>query len=524
MLNAFATSFRLKNTYKTNSVLYSLKSLPLVKRLLPDALYASAGLKVFANIVSILLEVGSVFVGKALYVSLMVFMAAQFLKSPPADSFVHIFFFLTIIGGLLNTQIFNPTKDKYYAIFLMRMDARQYTLSNYLYFLLKMAVGLLPFTLLFGMLAGVSPGLCLLMPFFVCAFKLIVTAISLWGCRDGKKARNENLPTPVIWAGVLAALVLAYALPALGLAMSPLLFLALAVLTAIGGGLSLVYVLRFREFRAIYRTLLDPGSFVMNPADKNQAVLAAYRKKIDADITQTSSKTGYQYLNELFMKRHSKLLTKSAKKITLVLLAILIVLVIACLSVPEAKTAVNELMLTFLPYFLFVMYLVNRGRIITQAMFTNCDHSMLTYRFYRQPKAILTLFAARLKYIIAINLMPASVIALGLPLLLFLSGGTSEPLNYALLFVSIIAMSVFFSVHTLVLYYLLQPYNIQMETKNATYGILNGLTYFVCYFAMGKELPTLAFGLGVSAFCIVYVVVALILAYRLAPKTFRLRP
>ena len=75
MLNAFATSFRLKNTYKTNSILYSLKSLPLVKRLLPDALYASAGLKAFANIVSILIEVGSVFVGKLLYVSLMVFTA-----------------------------------------------------------------------------------------------------------------------------------------------------------------------------------------------------------------------------------------------------------------------------------------------------------------------------------------------------------------------------------------------------------------------------------------------------------------
>ncbi len=94
--------------------------------------------------------------GKLLYVSLMVFTAAQLLKGPAADSFVHIFFFLTLIGGLLNTQIFNPTKDKYYAIFLMRMDARQYTLSNYLYFLLKTAVGFLPFTLLFGLLAGVS--------------------------------------------------------------------------------------------------------------------------------------------------------------------------------------------------------------------------------------------------------------------------------------------------------------------------------------------------------------------------------
>ena len=84
-------------------------------------------------------------------------------------------------------------------------------------------------------------------------------------------------------------------------------------------------------------------------------------------------------------------------------------------------------------------------------------------------------------------------------------------------------MSVFFSVHTLALYYLLQPYNVEMESKNATYGILNSATYFVCYFFMGREIPALSFGVGVSVFCIAYTAAALLLVYRLAPKTFRLR-
>ena len=124
MINAFITSFKLRNTYKTNSIIYSLKSIPLVKRILPDSLYASRGLKAFANVVSILLEIGSIFLGKALYLFLMVFMAAELMKNAKPDAFVHIFFFLTITGGLLNTHIFNPTKDKYYAMILMRMDAR----------------------------------------------------------------------------------------------------------------------------------------------------------------------------------------------------------------------------------------------------------------------------------------------------------------------------------------------------------------------------------------------------------------
>lgn len=180
-------------------------------------------------------------------------------------------------------------------------------------------------------------------------------------------------------------------------------------------------------------------------------------------------------------------------------------------------------MLTVLPLFLLVMYFVNRGRMITEAMFMNCDHSMLTYRFYRQSAAILSLFAERLKSIIFINLIPACVIALGLPFLLFLTGGTDLWIQYVLLFVSIIAMSVFFSVHSLVLYYLLQPYNVELDTRSAVYEAANSLTYIICYLVSRLEVSTLLFGVGISVFCILYIIIALILVYWLAPKTFRLR-
>ena len=70
----------------------------------------------------------------------------------------------------------------------------------------------------------------------------------------------------------------------------------------------------------------------------------------------------------------------------------------------------------------------------------NCDHSMLTYRFYRQPEAILQLFRQRLRTLVAINLLPAMLIALGLPLVLYLSGGTDNPLNYLMLFLALISL------------------------------------------------------------------------------------
>ena len=65
-------SFALKNTYRVNSILYSLKQIPLVKKLLPESLYRVRGLKIFANIISGIWEIISVFLGKFLYFFTMV--------------------------------------------------------------------------------------------------------------------------------------------------------------------------------------------------------------------------------------------------------------------------------------------------------------------------------------------------------------------------------------------------------------------------------------------------------------------
>lgn len=54
MLSTLRISFSLKNTYRVNSILYSLKQIPLVKLLLPATIYQAKGLKIFANVLSLL--------------------------------------------------------------------------------------------------------------------------------------------------------------------------------------------------------------------------------------------------------------------------------------------------------------------------------------------------------------------------------------------------------------------------------------------------------------------------------------
>ncbi|MDO5558767.1 MAG: hypothetical protein Q4F95_04130 [Oscillospiraceae bacterium] len=523
MIDSFLISFRLKNTYRTNSFIYSLKSLPFIRKLLPASLYANTVLKTLINILSAVTGFLTMFIGKAVYL-LIVWLLVQIMKAPGGDSFANMLIFLTLIGGIINTQLFDPSKDKFYAMFIMRMDSREYILTNFMYFLLRTFIGFIPSALIFGSLSGACAATCLCIPVYAVSIKLCFAAV---GLRDyTSKVKKETSKKEILIKCISSLVLLALSASGFtGYVLGEKILWIISAAVLIPAAIALRYIICFKFYRNVSRKLLRHEQYADVSYTKTmaEAQQISMQKKIIQDTSLTSSKSGYKYFNELFMKRHARLLTKSAKRITAAAAVLLAASAAAVMLMPATHPQIRSVLMNYLPYFLFLMYLINRGKVITQAMFMNCDHSMLTYRFYRKPEALLKLFAHRLRYVVLINLMPAAVIATGLPLLLYLTGGTDEPLNYLVLFISIIAMSVFFSVHNMVMYYLLQPYNVNMESRNAAYGVVNWVTYMVCYVFVQTKMPTLIFGAAVSAFCIIYIAVALILAYRLAPKTFRLR-
>lgn len=527
MFDTFVQSFLLRNTYRANSIIWAIKSLPLIGRLFPSTLYSFPVLKMIVCVISAITEFLMIFVKKGLYL-LVLFGLTFTMPIDRSDSFVHMLIFLTIIGALCNTSIFSPTKDKYYAIFNMRMDAREYTIVDFVYFLAKTFVGFLSFSLVFGLLSGASVITCLAIPFYVVCTKLCFTALSLSRIEKEQKSNANKNPVvkrvlgyfvSVIMFFPVGLLYLGYSLPEYSM------WIATAVVL-VGSFFSARYMIKFNSYRYIYTQLFDSsntefgGSTKQSTAEIEQTMM---QKKISVDVTLTSNKKGYRFFNEIFMKRHSKILTKPAKIVSFVIAVVFVAIYILMWRFPKLDPYVNVACLKYLPYMLFFEYLLNTGPSITKAMFMNCDHSMLTYRFYRQPKALLLLFIERLKTVVLINLIPAAVLSVCLPLTLYVSGGTDQILNYVALFISVIAMSIFFSVHNMVLYYLFQPYNINLEIKGGAYKIISVLTYLVSYLGIKTELPTMQFGLTISAFCVIYVVVALLLTYRIAPKTFKLR-
>ena len=524
MIDSFITSFKLKNTYRVNSIIYSLKQLPLVRKLLPNSLYKSKGLKIFGNIVSTFIELGTIFIGKLLYIMFMIFPFVSLYKTDSANTFLHLFFFLTLTGGLFNTFMFNPTKDKYYALILMNMDAKKFTLSNYYYALIKQYIGFMPFVILFGLNAHIPFSVCTLLPVFVFMVKLIVSNYCLNDFLKSGRAKNENLPSKLVWGGGFVLLLLAYGLPFAGIVINQTIFLILFIISVILGIYSLIKINEFPSYKQMYKQILTRSNvYFIQSQNSTDTLKDTVAKQIEYSEDFTSNKKGFAYFHELFVKRHRKILTGTAKKQTIVILAIFAIVITALCFIPDFKGPINEVMLLSLPYFVFIMYLINRGTAYTQALFMNCDHSMLSFRIFRTPRVILGLFKERLKTLIIINMIPAIVIAIGLPLLLFISGGTDNVLNYAVLFFSIVSMSIFFSVHNLVMYYILQPYNISTELKSSTYKVVQAVTYIVCYWMIDLQLPSLYFGGAMILFSVTYSLVSLYISYKYAPNTFKLR-
>ena len=466
MNRTFTLSFSLKNAYRVNSILYGLKQIPLVKRLLPDALYQSRGLKRLANVVAVLWELVSIFLGKLLYFFIMFICAAQLYPAlDGATLFLHILLCLTVIGSFSNTFMFNPTKDKYYAMILLRMNSREYALIHYFYALSKAFIGLLAMGMVFGRMAGLSVGQCLMIPLFVVGLKMTVTGWDLLRYKWTGKVANENKLGKGGWSAILILLAAAYGLPAAGVLAPKAAVLVFMALSFLAGLVFLPVIWRFGSYREVYKEVLFQSMVQMDSA--RQAVSVQSRKMIAADISITSKRKGFEYLNELFIKRHRKILWQPSKRIAGTSLAVITAALCVFQFNPEAKAVVNGLLMVYLPYFVFVMYLINRGSGFTRALFINCDHSLLTYSFYKQPQFILKLFQIRLREIIKVNLLPAAVIGCGLALLLYASGGTDHPVNYLVLIVSILSMSMFFSMHYLTVYYLLQPYNCLLYTSDA---------------------------------------------------------
>ncbi len=520
MIKSLITSIKLRFTYKTNSFIYSFRTIPFIGNLIPTSLYNTPNLKLaIAIIITVLAALIAYPLLYLFYILGLWFFYDLLFSEASALYFAYVFLIGAIVVSIFKPLSVRSERDSDYAINSMHMPAKTYLLSNYLYKSTLLFFGFTGAILLLHLLTksdeltNIPAYYALILPILHLSIKNIKTYINI---KYIDKMPKYNMFMVLLILSIIPLIYVQLYQPEL---LSILMKCYTGVFICLGIA-SLIGLFTYNRYHFIFKKLFNAR---LAKKSLKEVEIDQISNTIDSNTKITSNKHGYDLLHDLFVKRHSKILAKTVLSFTVIEIIIVIGMVIVSLLVPELRDAISVLYSKYSLYFLIVMYCINRGEKISKAMFMNCDHAMLTYRTYRSSKVILEMFKRRLKTLISLNLLPASVLAIGSLILLIITKANLFSIIFFPL--SLIFLSVFFSVHNLVLYYLLQPYNSETETRSKSYRIANSITYLLCFgpgYYFDIIISPELFSIICLSISIIYIIAALYIVHKYAPKTFRI--
>ncbi len=536
MWKTYSALQALRMSSAVNRWIYYAQRLPLVGGRIPDAVYADAGLKqvvtVFAWIANVLWGLGTKFayLGLLVYAPTLPELSGLTSDAERLTLFLHIFLLLSFAtAGVSSAVVLEPKREKYVAVKLMRMLPEAYmrtTLSHrYIAYFVYYVPALALFLSLLRAPLWLAPALAVSLTLWrvFCEY----AHLRLFEA-TGKVLIKENA---AVWLTILLGYAAAYAplfleaMPLFGAALRQ--WPTLLALAALG-----VYAAAFLARYGDYRAAVDAATKRDDPllnlgqlmADAQKTSVAAK----DSDYGDAARQAGrferlegYDYLNAIFFARHRSLFVKPVYKRLAILAGVgafgVLLAAFGNEAVAGFLAAPATSLLRFLP---IAMSLLSIGEPACRAMFYHCDQSLLRYSFYR--RAANRHFRIRLVRIAGLNLAigAAAAAALTAPAL---AAGRSSASELTWVWTSALALSVFFSVHHLFMYYIFQPYSTELNAKNPFYWVVNMGVSGATGAAIFLEAPPAVFAWTAPALTFVYAAAAFALVRRLARHTLQVK-
>ncbi|MCB2295241.1 SoxR reducing system RseC family protein [Clostridium algoriphilum] len=534
MISLFINSFKVSFVEQANTFIYFLKRLPILGKKIPDNLYKRTHAKLIIGVIRSILGVFGGFIGKVIYLGIMIILPSYLIthditKLQPA--FIHIFFFLSLVmGPLMKTIILDENNiAAFNMITLMKADARDYYLGELLYRNITNFIYFVIPVMIIDLIIGYTPLRAIMLIGEVIAFRLIGEWLQLFIYdKTEVMLKQKGLYMSAV---IIGGLFLAYGLPLLGYTIdfNLILFNSYVVITVLGIGVaSYIYIWRYKRYTQIAKVLLTKENLYNIENIKNGITFATVKideermSREDLNTKQYDEKQGYEYLNSLFFLRFRRIMINPIKqRIILIFILLLIALYFVFFMASKRGILVNTIK-DSIPMLVFIMYSISTGERICKAMFYNCDVSLLRYAYYREANVILSNFTSRLKRVVIINIIPALTLCVAIACIIIASD-SSQLIKMIPLFLCIICLACFFSIHHLFMYYVLQPYTEQLTVKSPLFKIINTVMYFASYLCLQIRTSSYYFTTGIIITTVVYMAVALIVIYRVAPKTFKLK-
>ena len=522
MINCLYKTLQIDVAYSVNSLIYTMVKMPYFRDMFDNNVYDNRNVKKIVGIVGMILSFLRALFVKVLYLIVIFEISKTFYKDNYINCFYHMYFVLTILGLFINNRLLTTSKKKYFSIVLFQMDANQFLRANYLWDLLNLVIynllGFFVISLFYKI--SITSILILILLSLVC--RIIGETLNMMFYKKYLYVWYGNTK---LYFPIFLFLIACCFLPFFNIIISMNTILFVSIIFAILSIFAVIYIFRIDDYKVIYKSLSQVSDVMDSKNESNyyrQALVNMKDKDKEIDSKILEKKHGYDLFNTIFFKRHREIMFRSAKNCAIIATVVYAILIYYMSIKPEFRESIGNFLHIKLSWFVLIMYFLNRGAAITQAMFYNCDHAMLTYNFYREPDTLLGLFKRRLINIVLINLIPSFVVGIGNTCLLYYSSVNCSLLTYITSFIFIISLSMFFSVHYLVIYYLLQPFNKNMQMKKMSYSVVSFLTYFITfeltYVVVNSNILSI-FGI---IFVVIYIVISLILVYRIAPRTFKI--
>ncbi|MDQ6421285.1 hypothetical protein RB620_17815 [Paenibacillus sp. LHD-117] len=442
---------------------------------------------------------------------------------------MHIFLLLSfVVAGVASITVLETKREKYIAVKLMRMKPAAYMQASLGYRYVSYFIYYIPAMLLFTSLLNVPVLQGMALAVSVTLWRVVCEYLHL------KLFQQRGIVlikiNAVVWLAIGLGYGAAYApivlnwIPSSG---ELLLLWPVTMLIAVLGAIAAVQLKRYSDYRTAVEAatkrddpLLDLGR-MFTKANKTQV------KSKDMDYTsmvgqtnQFKSREGYAYLNALFFARHRSLIVRPLWNRLAIIGAIGVIGVAFSVIEPERASSLAENWSMGIPYLIWIMNFLSIGERACKAIFYNCDLSLMRYSFYRN--AAHRHFRQRLYRICGHNLTLAAGVGAALTGFALAAGGVSSG-ELLLALVCVFALSVFFSIHHLFMYYILQPYSTELNMKNPFFFMINIVVSLAFVLALILEVDTTALAVAIVSLTAVYYMTALILVKRWGPRTFRVK-
>lgn len=541
ILNTLRIILSIQNTIDVNAILDGIRHIPFIGKYIGEEIHGISVFKILALIPSVIFEILKLFFGKLLMFVFLFFAAGAFSsfndfsqKSAFLYGYTAISFFAVGI-----TNYFNATTDAEYAVFIMGMDAKKYVETRLFYNIANVVLGYSVFGIPFALLSSVPWYIAILIPVSAVGMRAIKLGLqmTLYAAKQkaGRIMNRKGVPVSIEGNLVVNVIIITVICVALVVAAPFVLMVDMYIpimIFVIASSLAVIPgVLLIRSFPyGLYRTALFAEK-VQKEVRKSES--ERYKKgnkevKINKTTEIKTSSKGYEFLNELFFKRHRKILfTRQFWVLCFTVCAIALTSVFLYFEMRElennAESIVRYIITKHSALFTFILLFTNSGAYMAHAMFANCDSSLLMFSFYRTPEALHKMYRLRVASVIKYNLIPSIMASVYCVVVILITGGEDYFSECIFTVLSILIATVFFSVRHMAIYYLLQPYSRDFMVKSKLYGFFSFIIGFVLFVLIFIPIPAWLLSLAGLIITAIYIVLGDLLVKKFASKTFRLR-